>query len=134
MPVTLDSDEFRAIFSPEFVASSNAQIEFSFGSAEIIVNNNDDTSPIQKLSTRKNILYQLTAHFVTITYGNASRGAGSPGIVTQKTEGSQSVTRQIITTQGNQWWLQTRYGQTARQLLLPYGLAAAKPKQLKVTS
>jgi len=134
MPVILDADEFRALFAPEFAASNNLQIESAFQSATVLVNNNDDTSIIQKLDIRKNILYHLTAHIVMLTYGSASRGAGSAGIVTQKTEGSQSVTRQINTTQGNQWWLQTRYGNMAWQMLKPYGRAAKKPVKNYISS
>lgn len=105
--VEFDVAQFRESYPN--LASTDAQLEDYFAIAETFLLNTE-CSVVKDLSTRRRMLYLLTAHIATLN-SNAENGQPIVGRVSSATEGSVSVSIDYGTMGNNErWYLQTPYG------------------------
>lgn len=84
---------------------------------------NSDASPVADPVLRLTILNAVTAHIAAL---NAPTADGEPspelvGRITSGSMGSVSVSAEMApATAGSAWWMQTKYGAAAWQMLAPY--------------
>jgi hypothetical protein len=101
---------------PEFSTLTDPQLNSYFAQAQIHVNNTD-TSVISDLAERAIILYLVTAHIAALFSSTSSL----VGRISSATEGSVSVSADFGAVTGSQaWWVQTRYGAQAWQMIKQY--------------
>ena len=113
--VTFDVTEFRGIF-PQFSEISDAQLNYFFDTATILVDNSDRSKiPFNPptVTIRKTILYALVCHFCTLSL----RGGGVVGTLSNAGEGSVSTGFTVPQTPNAEWYTQTQCGATAYQLM-----------------
>lgn len=105
--------DFKTVY-PEFSAVPDVQLEYYFAQAEIYLDNTN-ASPVQNVSTRKILLWMLTAHIAQLAGVLENSGGGSSGLVpvgrtSSATEGSVSVDFEYKAPGTAQWYVQTQYG------------------------
>ncbi|RKS87327.1 uncharacterized protein DUF4054 [Orbus hercynius] len=109
--VEFDVEEFRLVY-PMFADKekfNDTMLEFSFSKAETYVNNTK-CGYVKNLTTRKIMLYMLTAHIVTLQ-AQAINGEWYAGVMSSATEGSVSISMATHNiTPRNAWYLKTPFG------------------------
>lgn len=119
--VTFDIDEFRMIY-PSFEDATkftDTMLKGCFNRAEMYVNNTS-CSVINNVTTRKIMLYMLTAHITTLTI-QSTNGDWYAGVISSATEGSTSIG--LVTpnvTKRNAWYMKTPFGQEYWEMTAKY--------------
>lgn len=109
-----DQTAFLAAY-PNFSTVPGGTLEATFDIATLYLRN-DGTSPIRTLKSQTSLMYMLTAHLLTLTFGIDGAGAsggGTPGVVgriSSANEGSVSVSTDYPSTPSSAWFVQTPYG------------------------
>lgn len=98
---------------PEFVANAapgkmvtEPLASLYFAEAELYVDNTP-RSPVCNLTQRTAFLYMITAHIAAL---NGPGATPIVGRVSDATEGSVSVSTDMETPKGAEWFMQTKYG------------------------
>lgn len=108
--VTFDATAFKVRY-PLFAGVDDAFLSACFDDAGLYLSNTD-TSPVQNVTTRQQLLWMLTAH---IAYLNGALNPGQPmpvGRTSSATEGSVSVGLDYgtMTPGTGPWFNQTQWG------------------------
>ena len=99
--------DFKAAF-PEFAATPSNLLSAKFSLAGLFLNNSD-SSPVQDVGLRTQLLYMVTAHLAKLD--PAIGGQETVGRVSNATEGGVSVAADYLTqSQSQAFWVQTQYG------------------------
>lgn len=104
--VYVDAD-FKALF-PAFAATASNLLSAKFGLAGLYLTNTD-SSPVQDVNLRTQLLYMITAHLAQLdpTIG----GQAVVGRISNATEGAVTVATDYKTqSQTESFWVQTQYG------------------------
>lgn len=111
--VVFDPFAFKVRY-PAFNAVSNPALQGCFDDATLYLSNKD-TSPVQCLARRAQLLNMLTAHIATLGGLLSPGGSAQPvGRVSQASEGSVSASLDYVpaTPGSGAWFNQTQYGAT----------------------
>lgn len=122
--VTFDITAFRELY-PEFAVASDTLLNALFIQASTLYLDNTDTSLVQDLNERQQLLFLLVAHLCTLrgfgTGQTGGQGGGLVGRITSASEGSVSVSVDNSGSNDASWWyLQTPYGASYWQATAPY--------------
>lgn len=108
---------------PEFSQVTSPTAQGYFDSATLYLNNSA-TSVVTNLTTRKQLLYLLTAHLAFIFSGKNGQGApGLVGRVANAAEGSVNVGAEMPSAPSAAWFNQSPYGAAFWQATLRYRTA-----------
>lgn len=119
--VTFESQEFRDIY-PSFSDSEKFKDDMllnGFNRAEMYVSNTE-SGFVSNLTTRKIMLYMLTAHILTLSV-QALNGDWYAGIISSASEGSASISLATPNiTARNAWYMKTPFGQEYWEMTSKY--------------
>jgi hypothetical protein len=112
--VTFDPAAFVAMY-PDFTGLTNLQMQNAFALAELYVNNTCG-SRVRNANLRETLLGLVTAHIAFLNYGsidaagNVTPAPGIVGRVNQASEGTVSVSAEMVATAASAFYLQTKWG------------------------
>lgn len=108
--VTFDPTAFKARY-PEFTAVNNDSLTACFNDAGLYLANTD-TSPVQNVAKRTQLLWMLTAHIAYLDGFTSVDGKAKPvGRISSATEGSVSISLDNNNVPGTAvWFQQTQWG------------------------
>lgn len=105
--------DFKILF-PQFSSIADAILNGFFTVWETTQLDNTETAPLPE-NLRKVLFDYGVAHLCELSI----RGGGTVGNITSASEGSTSVGMTSLSNPFNQWLLQTQYGATYYQMILP---------------
>lgn len=135
--VTFNYNDFIAAYPQFNLVSSNA-LQNCFIQAELICNNSD-ASVVQDVAVRKTLLWLLVAHIATLmgqTNVNVQNGTVGQSAVVGRTnsasEGSVSISTEMRMNNNAAYFMQTQYGATYWQMILPYRSFRFRPRSVTI--
>ena len=102
--VTFSHEEFVQIY-PQFIAAPGPRLASYFRRATRVLNNTE-SSVVQDVVERKDLLFLIVAHIATLE----SRGSGIVGQLINASEGSVSSQFSAMSPGKQEYWSQTQYG------------------------
>lgn len=135
--VTFNYNDFIAAY-PQFNLVSQSLLQNCFDQAGLICNNSD-ASIVQDVTVRKTLLWLLVAHIATLmgeTNTNVLNGTvGQPtpvGRTSSASEGSVSISTEMHINNNAAYFMQTQYGTTYWQMILPYRSFRFRPRSVTI--
>lgn len=119
--VVFDATEFLGIY-PEFATAGTPALTNNFNLATLMLSN-CCSSPVTNPAARQSLLYLLTAHITFLNTPCTANNGQPPGIVgriSSASEGSVSVSSEMVVTLTNGYFMQTKYGAQFWQMTAPY--------------
>ncbi len=126
--VQFDLAQWRLLF-PEFSNVTDAQLNGPVWTMAQQYCRNDGGGPVCAPEMQTELLNLMVAHIAQMLYGSTTSPAtGLVGAVSSATEGSVSVSVNVVVNASNQFYMVTRYGQMFFALSLPFRQARYWPK------